>query len=407
MTSPLAGMRIVELSAFVAAPLCGMTLAQLGADVIRIDPIGGNMDFNRWPLAESGHSLYWAGLNKAKRSVALALHTDEGRNLAQAIIAAPGRDAGIFLTNMPEQGWNSHASLSALRPDLISMRLIGNPDGSSAVDYTVNCASGFPLLTGETAAPVNHVLPAWDIAAGLYLSTGLLAADRHRLRTGEGQAITIALADVMLATLGNLGYLADHELNDTERGPMGNKLYGAFGADFQTADGKRIMLVAISTRQWKNIVEATGLAGAFAELGSATGLDLRQEGDRYSAHDRIVSILRPWIEARSFEEVRDAFDRHRVLWGAYQDVSELMAHDPRCSTDNPLFQRLRQPGIGQYLVPGSPLGFEALRSEALRPAPLLGEDTDAVLRELVGCSARDIEELRRGHVIAGPEGVAA
>src|SRR5213078_2435670 len=104
MNRLLADLRIVELSAFVAAPLGGMTMAQFGAEVIRIDPIGGAIDHNRWPVTDSGASLYWAGLNKAKRSVALALNKPEGRELARAIATAPGGDpkrGGIVLTNLP------------------------------------------------------------------------------------------------------------------------------------------------------------------------------------------------------------------------------------------------------------------------------------------------------------------
>src|SRR5438067_12306125 len=105
MNRLLADLRIVELSAFVAAPLGGMTMAQFGAEVIRIDPIGGGIDFSRWPVTQDGASLYWAGMNKAKRSVALALDKPEGRDLAQAIAAAPGpkdnpRGGGIVLTSL-------------------------------------------------------------------------------------------------------------------------------------------------------------------------------------------------------------------------------------------------------------------------------------------------------------------
>src|SRR5690554_5010520 len=210
---PLAGLRIIEFSAFIAAPLGGMTLAQMGAEVIRIDPVGGNMDYGRWPLAPSGDSLYWASLNKGKKSVELDLRRPEGQALARDLICAPGDGAGIVLTNLPARGWMSYAALREDRPDLILARLTGNHDGSTAVDYTVNCASGFPQITGEGSAPVNHVLPAWDVAAGLYLSTGLLAAERVRNRTGEGQEIRLALSDVMLATIGNLGYLADYQVN--------------------------------------------------------------------------------------------------------------------------------------------------------------------------------------------------
>src|SRR5215210_6968439 len=111
MEGVLSGLRIVEGSAFVAAPLGGMTLAQLGADVIRFDQIGGGLDYHRWPLAAGGQSLFWAGLNKGKRSIALDLRSPEGRELAAALVTAPdveGTTGGLFLTNFPARGWLSY-----------------------------------------------------------------------------------------------------------------------------------------------------------------------------------------------------------------------------------------------------------------------------------------------------------
>src|SRR4051794_12484551 len=168
-----------------------MTLAQLGADVIRFDQIGGGLDYKRWPLAADGQSLFWAGLNKGKRSIQLDLRSERGRELAAALIAAPGDAAGLFLTNFPARGWLAHDALSAHRPDLVMVALTGNPDGTSEVDYTVNPATGFPAATGprNLAEPLNSVLPAWDVAMGTLAAVGLLAADRHRARTGEGQLI--------------------------------------------------------------------------------------------------------------------------------------------------------------------------------------------------------------------------
>ena len=94
MSGILAGMRVVEIAAFIAAPMAGVTLAQMGAEVIRIDPIGGGLDYRRWPVTAGGSSLYWAGLNKGKRSVTLDLRSPAGRELAAALITAPGADAG-------------------------------------------------------------------------------------------------------------------------------------------------------------------------------------------------------------------------------------------------------------------------------------------------------------------------
>lgn len=389
----LAGLRVVEVSAFIAAPLGGMTLAQLGAEVIRIDPIGGNIDIGRWPLAPDGTSLYWASLNKGKRSVCLALNTQRGQELARALICAPSEDAGTLLTNLPAGGWMSYQELSRARSDLIMLRLTGNADGTGAIDYTVNCASGFPLATGPGGQPVNHVLPAWDVAAGLYLATGYLAAERARRRTGLGQEVTLALSDVMLATVSNLGYLADVQVNGAVRPPIGNDLYGAFGRDFRTQDGRRIMLAAISNRQWRAIGKATGLEPQLAMIGPMMQVDLETEGGRFEARAAIAAVLEPWFARRTLAEIAAAFARSGVLWGPYQDFGQLVREDARCSEANAMFGMVDQPGAGPILANGSPLGFSRDARVPPRPAPVLGEHTERVLTEMLGLSGAQYGDL--------------
>jgi len=407
MNNLLSDLRIVEISAFVAAPLGGMTMAQLGAEVIRVDPLRGGIDHHRWPVTASGASLYWAGLNKAKRSVALALDKPEGRELAKAIATAPGPGAGIVLTNLPPLAGLDYASLKVARDDIIMLRLIGNRDGSAAVDYTVNAASGFPLVTGPQpdigpGAPVNNVLPAWDVATGLYLSTALLAAERHRSRTGKGQEVVAALADVMLAMVGHLGYIGDVQINGRSRPPLGNDLYGSFGRDFATADGRRIMIIALTPRQWRALGRATGLADALAQIGPRLAVDLDSEAGRFAARDAIAALVGPWCADRTLAEIAAAFADSGVLWGAFQDFATLVDSDPRCSTANPLFAEIDQPGIGRYLAPGLPVDFSAAPREPTRPAPRLGEHTDLVLGEVLGLSAAEIGRLHDSGIVAGP-----
>ncbi|MGK2870472.1 MAG: CoA transferase, partial [Mycobacterium sp.] len=204
---PLAGVRIIEISSFVAVPLAGMTLAQLGAEVIRIDPVGGAADYKRWPVTDDGDSIYWAGLNKGKQSVAVDMRATEGQDLIRRLIA----DAGVLITNVAGRQWHSYAELVALRPDLIHVEISGRADGSTGVDYTVNAAVGFPLVTGPAnlATPVNHVLPAWDVACGLYAALAVVTAVRNREVTGAGQQVAIPLENVALATAGNLSFLTE------------------------------------------------------------------------------------------------------------------------------------------------------------------------------------------------------
>jgi len=398
----LTGMTVVEGSAFVAAPLGGMTLAQLGADVIRFDQIGGGLDYGRWPLADNGDSLFWAGLNKGKRSLQVDLGSDRGRELVEACIAA----AGAFLTNFPARGWLAYDSLRAKRPDLIMVLLKGNRDGSSEVDYTVNPATGFPWATGPRgfAEPLNSVLPAWDITMGGLAATGLLAAERHRSRTGEGQLVQVALSDVAFAAVGNLGRVAEAQLGSRGIPRDGNYLYGAFGHDFATSDGRHVMVVALTTRQFNALLEVTGLAGVVDAISQSMSLDLHSVSDRFRARDLLAAVLRPWFEARSLEEIRVAFEGTGVSWGAYQTFSQLVAEDPRIQ--NEMWELVEHPGVGGYLMPGTPLDFSAVPRVPVRRAPQLGEHTEAVLSELLGLSTSEIGRLEQDGIVRCARAVA-
>jgi 2-methylfumaryl-CoA isomerase len=401
----LSGMRVVEGSAFVAAPLGGMTLAQLGADVIRFDPIGGGLDQHRWPVTPGGRSLFWAGLNKGKRSIAVDIRSPRGRELVTAVITAPGPDAGMFLTNFPDKGWLDYRGLCERRPDLVMVVITGNFDGSSDVDYTVNPATGFAWATGPIGVPdpTNHLLPAWDAVTGVLATTGLLAAERHRARTGEGRLVHLALSDVAFAMCGNLGNIAEVEVLGRDRERAGNYLYGAFGRDFATGDGRRVMVVGLSSRQWTALVDATELPGAVAELEQRLGVSLRSEGTRFENREAIAALIEPWMAARTLAEVREAFDRHGVTWGPYQTFRQALNDDPRASTANPLFTEVEQPGIGTYRMPSSPLVFEGPARAGARRAPLLGEHTDEVLAEILGLSDGEIAGLHDEGVVAGPD----
>ncbi|MDC0662967.1 CoA transferase [Marinobacter sp. SS21] len=404
MQNLLSGLRVVEGSAFVAAPSGGMTLAQLGADVIRFDPIGGGIDYRRWPVTDADHSLYWHSLNKGKRSIAVDIRRPEGQELLSRLITAPGPQNGLFLTNFPAKGWLDYERLKALREDLIYLNLTGDRHGGSALDYTVNCRVGFPSLTrraGEPdAGPLNNPLPAWDVITGQQIALGLLAAERHRGRTGHGQLVKIALADVAWATLGNLGYVAEAMINDHQREAVGNHIYGSYGHDFQCADGERVMIVGVSGNQWRAILTVTGTERRMAELAQRLGLDFSNEGDRYRGRDQITEVLQPWFGARTFDQVRASLDGGGVCWGKYQTVHEAVTGDPECSLDNPLFDLVEQPGIGRYLMPDHPLRFTSVAREPVRRAPVLGEHTEEILADCLNLDSHQIGRLFDQGIVA-------
>jgi 2-methylfumaryl-CoA isomerase len=394
---PLRGMRVVEISSYVATPLSGMTLAQLGADVIRVEPIGGAVDRTRWPLAESGTSLYWSGLNKGKRAIEMDLSAEQGRRLVADLIVGGG---GIVIANSDRYPELTFEALRARRPDVIHVLLTGRRDGGAAVDYTVQAATGFPLLTGpeNTSGPVNSVVPAWDVAAGLYLSAGLLAAERHRLLTGEGRQVRVALEDVALATAGNLGYLAEAQLGGPSRERDGNHVYGTFGRDFATADGGRLMIVALTARHWRDLLAATGLTDVVSALGAALGADLAEESQRYRHRKVLGDLLAGWFETRTRAEAEQALRGTSVLWSRYRSLAELAALLP----EMPLMGQVRQPGVGTHWAPGSPVVIDGEQSPPV-PAPPVGRDTEEVLRGELGLSEDDLVALRKNGVIRTPE----
>lgn len=404
MTAILQDMRVVESSAFVAVPLAGMTLAQMGADVIRIDRPQGGLDHTRWPVTKDGRSLFWAGLNKGKRSVALDVNDPRGREIATEIICAPGRDAGLFLTNLAVRGWTDHTSLAARRADICTVTLTGDRHGRPAVDYTVNPALGFPHATGPegSAEPVSHVLPAWDCIAGNMVVSSLLAAERHRLRTGAGQGVTLALKDVAAAMLGHLGIIGEVAVNGTERAKAGNALYGAFGQDFVCADGRRVIVIGLTARQWRNLVRVTGTEAAMAALADRLGVDLAEEGARWQARAAIAAVLAPWFAARRVADFGAAFDKAGVTWSVFRSFAEALAEDPDLSSDNPMFESVLQPGIGRYPTPGLPAAFSGAPRRSPRPAPLLGQHTEAVLADVAGLSGRQIGALIDAGIAAQP-----
>jgi 2-methylfumaryl-CoA isomerase len=397
---------VIECASFIAAPSCSLHLQQMGAEVIRIDPIGGGPDFHRWPCvggSSSGASLYWEGLNKGKLSVAVDFGSPEGRELVSQLICAPGVDNGIFVTNFPVEGFLSHERLSAVRPDIITTRVMGWPDGTSAVDYTVNSVIGVPLMTGpdDGLAPVNHVLPAWDLLTGAYAAFATLAAERQRRQTGLGQELRVPLSDVAIASMAHMGQVAE-VLGQGDRPRMGNELYGAFGRDFTTADGYRIMIVAITRRQWSGLLEALGLTAAVAHIEVALGVSFAvDESVRFTHRAVLFGLVEAAIGQRKLDDFASVFEARGVCWGPYKTLSEAIATDPRLVTNNPLFSAVMHPGGATYPTPGAMATLPQQQRSAAKPSPRLGQHTDQVLAERLRLSAAQIGRLHDQGRIAG------
>ena len=395
MSGMLSGLTIVEGAAFIAGPSCTLHFAQAGATVIRFDQIGGGPDARRWPRAANGASYYWDGLNKGKKSIALDLARPEGRALAQRLACAAD---GIFVTNYPLESFLSWNNLSALRADLICLRVMGWSDGAPAVDYTVNAACGVPLMTGPAshAQPVNHVLPAWDLLAGAYGAFALLAALRERDARGAGRELRLSLSDLTAVTLGNLGSVAE-TLTDGDRPRAGNDLFGAFGRDFTTADGVRLMIVAITARQWSGLLDALRIAEDVAAVEAARGVSFAaDEGLRYLHRDALFPLVEAAVGERVAAELEVAFGARGVCFARYRSLSEALMVERRMFGDASLFETVTHPS-GRYPTPRAPL--RPAWNDPLA-APRLGQHTDEILATFLGMSGQQIGALHDKGIVA-------
>jgi 2-methylfumaryl-CoA isomerase len=399
----LKGLRVVEGSAFVAAPTCGLYLAQMGAEVIRFDNIGGGPDYRRWPLADNGASLYWEGLNKGKKSVALDLSGPAGREIAQRLAASPGDDAGLFVTNFPVDGFLSYEKLSALRTDLICVRVMGWADGSQGMDYTINSALGLPLMTGpaDDDRPVNHVLAAWDLLTGAYCAFGLVSALLARHRGAGGREIRAPLSDIGAASMANMGFTAEAMLTGHQRPRMGNDVFGAFGRDFTTRDGQKLMLLAITPKQWSKAIETLGIGAEVSAVEAALGVSFAtDEGLRFTHRARLYPLFERAFAAKDAAALTPAFDAGGVTWGSYQTL-EAALEDTRLYKNNPVFEAVKHPSGLTYPAPGAMGTIPQDERGPVLPAPKLGQHTDEVLAQVLGMSSGEISKLHDAGVVAG------
>ena len=394
----LSGLSVIEASSFVASPTAGLYCAQMGAEVIRVDQVGGGPDFRRWPVTTNNDSLYWENLNRAKKSVALDLGRPEGRELLQALVRATGQ----VITNFPAKSFMAHDVLANGRPDLITVRVMGWADGSPALDYTVNNAVGYPTMTGAGPEPVNHVLPAWDLLSGAYAAFALLAAMRRRNETGAGSEVRIPLSDVAIGTVANLGGIAEVLYAGENRPRLGNAVYGLFGRDFMTADGVRTMIVVVTPRQWANLVEALGLKQAVAALEAERKVSFaKDDGLRFTHRDALFPLFDQAIGARKHAELAAALDAGGVVHSAYRTMFDT-ANDRELVAENPIFGAAENPSGLSYPAAGAFATVPQLDRQAPRPAPRNGQHSEEVLAARLSLPAGEIARL----IDAGIVGVA-
>jgi 2-methylfumaryl-CoA isomerase len=190
------------------------------------------------------------------------------------------------------------------------------------------------------------------------------------------------LEDVATSTLTTLGMVTEAHQTGASRPRVGNAVYGTFGTDAPLADGTVVMVTAVTSRQWRQLLQVTGCVDAVAELARATGADFADEGDRYRHRAAIVGLLRPWFAVRTQAEVAAALDGTQVLWAPFRQLTDLAADV--AGGDSAVAGVVDEPGLGSNVVTTGPLRLRGEDPPVVAPAPVLGADTDAVVTAMTG-----------------------
>lgn len=399
----LSGLSIIEASSFVASPTAGLYCAQMGAEVIRVDHKAGGLDYDRYMLTAEGRSLSWENLNRAKKSVALDLHSGEGRELLVELARATGQ----LITNLPVNSFLSHAAVAEGRPDLVSVRIMGWHDGRQAMDFTVNAASGYPLMTGPaewdpaSAPPVNQLLPAWDFITGAYCAFALLAGLRHRDATGQGKELRVPLGDVALGTVANSGAMAEMLYRGSDRERLGNAIWGAFGRDFHSRDGARFMVAALTAKQWSALIEAFSIAAEVAALETQLGTSFAtSDHNRFTHREALFALFQGAADRTDYPALAARLTTAGATFERYRTMHEA-ANDPDLVTNNPLFGP--SPANPSGFAYPAPRSFANVPNEPAgdpQPAPYLGQHSEEVLSQRLGLSSGAIAALIDKGVVA-------
>jgi crotonobetainyl-CoA:carnitine CoA-transferase CaiB-like acyl-CoA transferase len=391
---PLAGIRVIDFGRFIAGPYCAMLLADMGADVIRVDRRQGSEDRYIAAITESGEGGGFLSLNRNKRNLTLDTSKPESVELIHRLV----KGADVVVANLPNNVLKSmrldYESLKAINPDIILARISTfGPDGPYAnrvgFDTVAQAMSGAMSLTGFPGTPVRDIVPFEDYGTALHTAFGVMVALYHRAQTGEGQIVDGSLLATGITYV--QGLLAERSVLGIERKQLGNTSFYAAPSDaYQTKDGW-IVVSAVGNdmfARWARLVGREDFIG-----------DPRFAGDQLRADNReaITEAMNAWLATRTTEQAIAELEKARIPAGPVLDLQQVL-DDPQVKARE-LLRYVDHPGAAKPV----PLADTAVRLSATpggirTRAAALGEHTDEVLRE-IGYSADEVASLRAGEVV--------
>lgn len=389
MAKPLLdGIRVLDLGRFIAAPYAGQLLADLGAEVVRVERPRPEPDRERGPYLD-GQSLYFVTLNRGKRSVAFDMFSEAGRQLLDQLISKTDILIQNYAPRTARDLGFTKERLLGLNPRLIVLSITGyGPEGPDAervaFDGLAQARSGAMACNGTGQPFVNH-LPYVDFSTALYGGFGLMAALYERERTGQGQCVEVSLMETVSAFVGSYGMIAETLLNGTPRRQQGNALVFGLGDCVPTNDGSFVVFNCIGT-MFKRLCEMIG------HMELLDDPRFRTDASRYTHRVLLMPYITSWAATLTTAEVLTTAQTFRLPFEKVGVVDELAqdAHAAACG----MFPRVTQPGMGEIPVARQGMTLSGHERLPLQAAPGIGEHTAQVLTAWLGYTDMQIQALR-------------
>ena len=383
MAAILDGIQVLDFGRYVAAPFCCQLLADMGADVIRVERAGGEPDRQRGPIGPDGQSLYFVGLNRNKRAVTLNLDTDGGRALLLDMV----KQSDVLVHNQPAPRAESlgldYSSLQKANERLVYLAVTGfGPTGPyaayTAFDPIIQAISGLASMAGFDGQPTLSPLPIEDFTTGLYGALSVTLALFHRERTGIGQSVDVSLFSTGLSLMGSFGVYAEAAINGVVRRSVGNDLYSGVGGSYPATDGQ-VVVSTLGEALWRRLcrtIERTDL------LEDAR---LSDDQARYEHRDLVNQAIAAWTSQRTVEEVSTVLAKAGIPVGPVESVDRVASH-PQAQAQQ-MVHTVKQPGLGDVPVAGTAMKFSESPGSINLPSPAVGEHNQEVYDRLLGAGA--------------------
>lgn len=387
----LLGIRVLDLSRVLAGPYCSMLLADMGADIIKLEIPGPGDDSREFPPFKDGESLYYVNLNRGKKSITINLKHPEGKRLFLELVKRCDVLLENFRPGTMERLSLGYEFLRGVNPRLIYASISGfgqTGPYSSRPGYDIigQAMSGLMSITGWPDSPPTRVGTAiGDILSALFCCIGILAAVQIRERTGRGQMVDVALVDSVFASLENIPQKVFIDGEVPTR--IGNRYefvypYGSFKA----ADGWVIIGIA-NDQIWTRFTEASGMG----DLTNDERFSTNQR--RVENHEVLKPIIESWTSTMRVKDIVSLLTEHRVPACPIYNLREVV-EDTHVSEAREMVVEMDQPGLGRVKLLGNPVKMSETRPSPRGPAPALGGDNYTILKELLGISKAEIERLR-------------